>query len=56
MSIEKIIMVAICDIDSIVKKEDAVIVYLKNNKYWVCEKVERIENIYKLTLKGKCDR
>ena len=55
MGNEKIIMVVICYIYSIVKKEDAIIVYLKNNKYWVCEKVERIDNISKLTLKGKCD-
>ena len=55
MSIKEII-IKIEDIESILSKQDAIIIYLKNGKYWVCEKVERIENIYKLTLKGKCDR
>ena len=56
MSIKRIIIVPLKEIKTIVEKEDAIIVYLTNGKYWVCEKVEIIENIYKLTLKGKCER
>lgn len=49
------IIVKIDEIDSILKKQDAIIVYLKNGKYWVCEKVIRFDYFYKLTLKGKCE-
>ena len=44
------------EIKTIVEKEDAIIVYLTNGKYWVCEKIIESENLCKLTLKGKCDR
>lgn len=53
---KKTIIITINDIDSIVEKEDAVIVYLKNGKYWVCETIKEIRGVYKLTLKGKSDR
>ena len=56
MSIKRIIIVPLKEIKTIVEKEDAVIVYLKNGKYWVCETIEGIGGFYKLTLKGKCDR
>ena len=56
MGMKKTIILTIKDIDSIVEKKDAVIVYLKNGKYWVCETIEGIGGFYKLTLKGKCDR
>ena len=45
------------NIDSIVKTNDAILVYLKSGKCWVCEKVVINEaNLIKLTLKGKCDK
>lgn len=56
MGIKKTIILTINDIDSIVEKQDATIVYLKNGKYWVCETIEEVCDFYKLTLKGKCDR
>lgn len=56
MSIKKTIILKINDIDCIVEKNNAIIVYLKNGKYWVCEKIEEINDYYKLILKGKCDR
>lgn len=56
MSIKRIIIVPLNEIKTIVEKEDAIIVYLKNGKYWVCETIEGIGGFYKLTLKGKCDR
>lgn len=56
MGIKKTIILTIKDIDSIVEKKDAIIVYLKNGKYWVCETIEEVCDFYKLTLKGKRDR
>lgn len=51
----KIIMVNIVDVDCIVSKSDATIVYLKNGKYWVCERVEELNPFLKLLLKGKSE-
>ena len=56
MSIKRIIIVPLKEIKTIVEKEDAIIVYLTNGKYWVCETIIESENLCKLTLKGKCDR
>lgn len=56
MSIKRIIIVPLKEIKTIVEKEDAIIVYLTNGKYWVCEQVAEAGNFYKLTLKGKCEK
>lgn len=56
MSIKRIIVVPLKEINTIVEKEDAIIVYLTNGKYWVCEEIIESENLCKLTLKGKRDR
>ena len=43
-------------IESIVKKYDALIIYLKSGKCWVCENItEENESYIKLTLKGKSE-
>lgn len=53
---KKIISVFRDNIDSIVKTNDAILVYLKSGKCWVCDKVIiEDENLIKLTLKGKSE-
>ena len=46
------------NIESIVEKKDAIIVYLKSGKYWVCEKKFMLDRggQVKLELKGKSDK
>lgn len=44
-------------IESIVKKDDAVLFYMKSGKCWVCEKIiKRESKTITLELKGKCDK
>lgn len=44
-------------IESIVKKDDAIIIYLKSGKCWVCESItEDCQSYIKLTLKGKSEK
>lgn len=60
------IKVKISDIDYCVEKQDALIVYMKNRKVWVCDKNQQLpqsqEELFvtlKLktdTKKGKCGR
>ncbi len=56
MSIKRIIVVNLNEINTIVEKKDAIIVYLNNGKFWVCEQVAEAGNFYKLTLKGKSEK
>lgn len=56
MSIKRIIVININEINTIVEKNDAIIVYLKSGKFWVCEQIVEVGDFYKLTLKGKCER
>lgn len=52
------------DIDYCVKKQDALIVYMKNGKVWVCDIKQElpvtndlfITLVLKTDKKGKCDR
>lgn len=54
---KKIISIFRENIDSIVKTNDAILVYLKSGKCWVCEEVViNDKNLIKLTLKGKCEK
>lgn len=54
------VKVKMIDIDYCVKKHDALIVYMKNGKAWVCEKDQKMpsdnELFVTLKLKGKCGR
>lgn len=54
------INVRVSDIDYCAKKQDALIVYMKNGKVWVCEKNQAMpksdELFITLKLKGKCDK
>lgn len=58
------IKVKVCDIDYCVKKYDAIIVYMKSGKAWVCEINQEMPQgdelfvtlILKSNRKGKCDR
>ena len=44
-------------IESIVTKSDAVLIYLKSGKCWVCEQIiSNKDNTLKFTLKGKSDK
>lgn len=54
---KKVISIFRENIDSIVKTNDAILVYLKSGKCWVCEEVViNDKNLIKLTLKGKCEK
>lgn len=58
------IKVKVNDIDYCVKKQDAVIVYMKNGKVWVCEINQEMPKnnelfatlILKANRKGKCEK
>lgn len=56
-SMYKEITISKDSIESIVKKDDAIIIYLKSGKCWVCESItEDCQSYIKLTLKGKSDK
>lgn len=54
------INVRVADIDYCAKKQDALIVYMKNGKVWVCVKEQELPKnndlFIALKLKGKCDK
>lgn len=54
----KTITISKDSIESIVEKSDAILIYLKSGKCWVCDEIipSNDNKVYKFKLKDKCEK